>query len=89
MKIINKLKEGTELENGDPDGKPDLGITDCKTGSKGDNHGGYFGFRDTSTKKLIDDGEMDVVVHDWQKTSHLLQYFLPLSIWASPTTMDK
>lgn len=50
----------------DGDGKPDLGITDCKIIDRGDNHGGYFGFRDPSTKKLIDDGVMDVVVHDWQ-----------------------
>jgi Alpha/beta hydrolase of unknown function (DUF900) len=52
----------------DGDGKPDLRITDCKIIDRGDNHGGYFGFRDPSTKKLIDDRVMAVVVHDWQRT---------------------
>lgn len=49
------------------DGKPDLGLTskDCKAMERGFNHMGYMGFRDPTTKKLMDDGAMNVVVDDW------------------------
>jgi hypothetical protein len=34
--------------------------------ARGDNHGGYFGFRDTENDtRLVDDGAMNVVVDNW------------------------
>jgi len=50
------------------DGKPDFGLTskDCNAMERGFNHMGYMGFRDPTTKKLMDDGAMNVVVDDWK-----------------------
>ena len=56
------------LCDADADGKPDLGLTskDCKAMERGFNHMGYMGFRDPTTKKLMDDGAMNVIVSDWK-----------------------
>ena len=56
------------LCDADADSQPDLGLTskDCKAMEKGFNHMGYMGFRDPTTKKLMDDGAMNVVVNDWK-----------------------
>jgi esterase/lipase superfamily enzyme len=56
------------LCDADADGKPDLGLTskDCNAMERGFNHMGYMGFRDPTTKKLMDDGAMNVVVDDWK-----------------------
>ena len=56
------------LCDADADGKPDFGLTskDCKAMERGFNHMGYMGFRDPTTKKLMDDGAMNVVVDDWK-----------------------
>src|SRR5215831_4141358 len=55
------------LCDADADGKPDLGLTskDCKAMERGFNHMGYMGFRDPTTKKLMDDGVMNLIVSDW------------------------
>jgi pimeloyl-ACP methyl ester carboxylesterase len=56
------------LCDADADGSPDLGLTskDCKAMERGFNHMGYMGFIDPTTKKLMDDGAMNVVVNDWK-----------------------
>jgi hypothetical protein len=56
------------LCDADADGKPDLGLTskDCKAMERGFNHMGYMGFRDPNTKKLMDDGVMNLIVSDWK-----------------------
>ncbi|MBV9176195.1 MAG: alpha/beta hydrolase [Nitrososphaeraceae archaeon] len=56
------------LCDADADGKPDLGLTskDCNAMERGFNHMGYMGFRDPTTKKLMDDGVMNLVVSDWK-----------------------
>lgn len=56
------------LCDADADGEPDLGLTskDCKAMERGFNHMGYMGFRDPTTKKLMDDGVMNLIVSDWK-----------------------
>jgi hypothetical protein len=41
--------------------------TDCTTVDIGDNHAGYFGFRNSTNHTFIDDGAMNVVVREWQQ----------------------
>ncbi|HJS64055.1 MAG TPA: hypothetical protein VJ767_04250 [Nitrososphaeraceae archaeon] len=41
-----------------------IGLTSCE---KGENHSGYFGFRDvTNNTKIIDDGIIDIVDSNWK-----------------------
>jgi pimeloyl-ACP methyl ester carboxylesterase len=56
------------LCDADADGSPDLGLTskDCKAMERGFNHMGYMGFRDPTTKMLMDDGVMNLIVSDWK-----------------------
>ena len=56
------------LCDSDAHGKPDLGLTskDCNAMERGFNHMGYMGFRDPTSKKLMDDGAMNVEVDDWK-----------------------
>jgi len=67
------------LCDADADGKPDFGLTskDCKAMERGFNHMGYMGFRDPTTKKLMDDGVMNLIVSDW-KNETSSRYCRPL-----------
>jgi hypothetical protein len=64
----NVQNEILPLCDADADGKPDLGLTskDCKAMERGFNHMGYMGFRDPTTKKLMDVGVMNLIVSDWK-----------------------
>jgi hypothetical protein len=69
--VINEIPENTSINFTDADGD---GVCDleegypCQIQSVGDNHRGYMGFRDNTTKQIVDDGVMDVVATDWVTT---------------------
>jgi Alpha/beta hydrolase of unknown function (DUF900) len=63
----NVQSEILALCDADGDGNPDLGLTDCTTVDIGDNHAGYFGFRNSTNHTFIDDGAMNIVVREWQQ----------------------
>ena len=49
--------------------------------ARGDNHGGYFRFRDTETDtRLVDDGAMNVVVDNWSMIKSEIKESLPQSL---------
>jgi hypothetical protein len=67
--IINEMPENTSINFTDADGDgmcdlEELGYP-CLIRVIGDNHRGYMGFRDFGTKRIVDDGVMDVVATDW------------------------
>jgi hypothetical protein len=67
--VINEVPENSSIDFTDADGDgmcdlEELGYP-CQIRSVGDNHRGYMGFRDYSTKRIVDDGIMDVVATDW------------------------
>jgi Alpha/beta hydrolase of unknown function (DUF900) len=61
----NVTHELLAICDADADNKPDLPFLAGETVNIGENHGGYMGFRENKIK-LVDDGAIDVVVHDWE-----------------------
>lgn len=58
--------------DGDVDGDvaPDFPLHAGLPIVRGDNHGGYFGFRDTiNHTKLVDDGAINIVVDNWRNVT--------------------
>lgn len=49
----------------DGDGHPDLPFSKGNITTTGDNHRGYLGYRDNTTKLITNDGAIDVVVKGW------------------------
>jgi hypothetical protein len=45
---------------------------------RGDNHGGYFGFRDVENNtRLVDDGAISIVVDNWNRIKPGIKQNLP------------
>lgn len=64
---INVQYEILPICDADGDKKPDIPLAQNMAIKIGDNHGGYFGFRDSANKtKLVDDGAINVVVKTWE-----------------------
>jgi pimeloyl-ACP methyl ester carboxylesterase len=65
---INVQNEIPPMCNADGDNKPDFPLATNLVIRRGDNHGGYFGFRDAANNtKLMDDGAINIVVDNWKK----------------------
>jgi pimeloyl-ACP methyl ester carboxylesterase len=63
---INVQNEIPPICDADSDGKPDFPLATNQVITRGDNHGGYFGFRNTTDiTQLIDDGAINIVVDNW------------------------
>ena len=72
---INVQNEIPPICDGDGDHKPDFPLTTDQIIVRGNNHSGYFGFRNaTDNTKLIDDGAINVVVDNWKN-------LIPKSDW--------
>jgi hypothetical protein len=69
MNVINEIPRNTSINFADADGDgvcdlEELGYP-CQIQSVGDNHRGYMGFRDSTTKHIVDDGVMDIIATNW------------------------
>jgi hypothetical protein len=65
----------------DGDKEPDFPLVTNMIIARGDNHGGYFGFRDTENDtRLVDDGAMNVVVDNWSRIKSEIKESLPQSL---------
>jgi hypothetical protein len=67
--VKNEIPKNTSINFTDADGdrKCDIFPSNCiiSTNAKGDNHLGYMGFRDNISKRIVDDGVMDIVAKNW------------------------
>jgi esterase/lipase superfamily enzyme len=65
----------------DGDKEPDFPLATNMIIARGDNHGGYFGFRDTENDtRLVDDGAMNVVVDNWSRIKSEIKESLQQSL---------
>jgi Alpha/beta hydrolase of unknown function (DUF900) len=65
----------------DGDKEPDFPLATNMIIARGDNHGGYFGFRDTEKDtRLVDDGAMNVVVDNWSRIKSEIKESLQQSL---------
>jgi pimeloyl-ACP methyl ester carboxylesterase len=77
---INVQNEIPPICDADADHKPDFPLATNQIIVRGNNHGGYFGFRNaTDNTKLIDDGAMNVVVDNWKNLTPKANWNLPLT----------
>ncbi len=63
----NVQNEILEIEDANGDGECDILPSHCIISNthRGDNHLGYMGFRDNISKRIVDDGVMDIVARNW------------------------
>lgn len=67
---INVQNEIPPICDADADGSPDLPLFINLSVVRGDNHGGYLGFRDTVNRtNLVDDGAINIVVDNWRNVT--------------------
>lgn len=63
---INVQDEILPLCDADGDNEPDFPLATNMVIFRGDNHGGFFGFRDAENNtRLMDDGAMSILVDNW------------------------
>lgn len=72
MNVINEIPRNTSINPADADGDgmcdlEELGYL-CQIQSVGDYHRGYMGFRNSTTKHIVDNGVMDIVATDWVRS---------------------
>ncbi|SRR5215204_27921 len=78
---INVQNEILPICDADGDNKPDFPLVQNMTIRRGDNHGGYFGFRDAANNtKLVDDGAINVVVDNWKNLTPAINQPVELTI---------
>lgn len=77
---INVRDEIIPVCDADGDKVPDFPLATNMVIVRGDNHGGYFGFRDPENNtRLVDDGAMDVLVDNWSDVKSEIKQNLPQS----------
>jgi hypothetical protein len=75
---INVLDEIPPSCYADGDKEPDFPLATNMIIARGDNHGGYFGFRDAEIDtKLVDDGAINVVIDNWNGIKSEIKESLP------------
>jgi Alpha/beta hydrolase of unknown function (DUF900) len=77
---INVKNEIPPICDADGDGSPDYPLFVNLLLVRGDNHGGYFGFRDSvNHTKLVDDGAINIVVDNWRNVTSGINQNLQLT----------
>jgi hypothetical protein len=75
---INVQDEILPICDADGDGEPDFPLATNMDIVRGDNHGGYFGFRDVENNtRLVDDGAISIVVDNWNRIKPGIKQNLP------------
>lgn len=80
----NVQNEILPLCDADADGSSDWPLFKNLLVKKGDNHGGYFGFRDSANHtRLLDDGAINIVVDNWRNVAPSIDQNLQLTTLCS------
>lgn len=73
---INVRDEIPPICDSDADGNSELPIQIGQIIKRGDNHGGYIGFRSTENKTILeDDGAINIIVNNWEKEEPLINEY--------------